>query len=48
MSIFPLKPTSSYVKAYFAALAQFQKHGHVTEGNTRSGFADLLKRGLFQ
>ncbi len=45
MSIFPLKPTSSYVKAYFAALAQFQQHGHVTEGNTRSAFSDLLKRG---
>ncbi len=44
MSIFPLKSTSTYIKAYFAALDQFQKHGHTTEGNTRSAFADLLKR----
>ena len=45
MSIFPLKPTSSYIKAYFTALDTFKKHGHTTEGNTRSAFADLLKRG---
>lgn len=45
MSIFPLKQNSTYIRAYFAALAQFQQHGHVTEGNTRSAFADLLKRG---
>ncbi len=44
MSIFALKPNSTYVKAYFAALDTFQKHGHTTEGNTRSAFADLLKR----
>jgi hypothetical protein len=34
----------SYVKAYYAALAQFHRHGHKTEGNTRSAFADLLKK----
>ncbi len=44
MNLFPLKPTSSYVKAYYAALKQFHEHGHTTEGNTRSAFADLLKR----
>src|ERR1035438_4200401 len=44
MSLFPLKPTHAPVKAYYAALAIFQKHGHTTEGNTRSAFADLLKR----
>ena len=36
MSLFPLKPTHAPVKNYYAALAQFQKHGHTTEGNTRS------------
>ncbi len=44
MSLFPLKPSHKPVKAYFAALATFQKHGHTTEGNTRSAFADLLKK----
>jgi hypothetical protein len=44
MSLFPLKPTHKPVKAYYEALAQFQKHGHTTEGNTRSAFADLLKK----
>jgi hypothetical protein len=44
MSSFPLKPTHKPVKAYYDALAQFHKHGHTTEGNTRSAFADLLKR----
>jgi hypothetical protein len=44
MSLFPLKPTHAPVKAYYAALAQFHLHGHTTEGNTRSAFADLLKR----
>jgi hypothetical protein len=44
MSLFPLKPTHAPVKNYYAALAQFQKHGHTTEGNTRSAFADLLKK----
>src|SRR5580692_4819410 len=44
MSLFPLKPTHAPVKAYYAALSQFQLHGHTTEGNTRSAFADLLKR----
>ncbi len=44
MSLFQLKPTHSPVKAYYAALAQFHLHGHTTEGNTRSAFADLLKR----
>jgi predicted helicase len=44
MSIFPLKPTSSYVKAYYAALAEFHEYGHTTEGNIRSAFADLLKK----
>ena len=42
--LFPLKPTHKPVKDYFAALATFQRHGHTTEGNTRSAFADLLKR----
>ncbi len=32
------------MKDYFAALATFQKHGYTTKGNTRSAFADLLKR----
>ena len=44
MSLFSLKPTHAPVKAYYAALARFQQHGHTTEGNTRSAFADLLKR----
>jgi len=44
MSLFPLKPTHAPVKAYYAALAQFHLHSHTTEGNTRSAFADLLKR----
>ena len=44
MSLFTLKPTHAPVKAYYAALAQFHLHGHDTEGNTRSAFADLLKR----
>ena len=44
MTLFPLKPTHAPVKAYYAALAQFQLHGHTTEGNTRSAFADLLKK----
>ena len=44
MSNFPLKPTHAPIKAYYAALAQFSQGGHVTEGNTRSAFADLLKR----
>ena len=44
MNLFPLKPSSTYVKAYYAALKQFHEHGHKTEGNTRSAFADLLKR----
>ena len=44
MSIFPLKPTHARVKAYYAALAQFHLHGYKTEGNTRSAFADLLKK----
>jgi hypothetical protein len=44
MSPFPLKPTHAPVKNYYAALAQFHLHGHTTEGNTRSAFADLLKR----
>ncbi len=44
MSTFPLKPTHKPVQTYFQALATFTKHGHTTEGNTRSAFADLLKR----
>jgi hypothetical protein len=44
MSLFPLKPTHAPIKNYYAALAQFQLHGHTTEGNTRSAFADLLKK----
>ena len=44
MSLFPLKPTHAPVKAYYAALDQFLKLGHTTEGNTRSAFADLLKK----
>jgi len=44
MSLFPLKPTHKPVKDYYAALAQFQLHGHTTEGNTRAAFADLLKK----
>jgi predicted helicase len=44
MSLFPLKPASTHIKKYYAALAQFQLHDHTTEGNTRSAFADLLKR----
>lgn len=44
MSTFPLKPSNKPVRAYFEALRTFEKHGHTTEGNTRSAFADLLKR----
>jgi predicted helicase len=44
MIAFPLKPASAYVKAYYAALAQFEKHGHTTEGNTRSAFDALLRK----
>jgi hypothetical protein len=44
MSLFPLKPTHKPVLAYYAALAQFHQHGNTTEGNTRSAFADLLKK----
>lgn len=44
MSQFPLKPTSAYIKAYYKALHHFHQHGYTTEGNTRSAFADLLKR----
>ena len=43
MSTFPLKPSHQIVKNYYAALSRFQEHGHTTEGNTRSAFADLLK-----
>ncbi len=42
--MFNLKASHKPVKAYYEALATFQKHGHTTEGNTRSAFADLLKR----
>jgi hypothetical protein len=34
MSLFSLKPTHAPVKAYYAALALFLKHGH-SEGNNR-------------
>ena len=44
MSLFPLKPTHAPVKNYYAALAQFHLDGHDTEGNTRSAFADVLKK----
>src|SRR5258708_4334411 len=44
MNLFPLKATSTYIKAYYAALVQFHQGGHKTEGNTRSAFADVLKR----
>ena len=44
MTLFPLKPAHAPVKAYYAALQRFLDHGHTTEGNTRSAFADLLKR----
>ena len=44
MSVFPIKPSHKPIKTYFEALALFHKHGHVTEGNTRSAFADLLKK----
>jgi predicted helicase len=44
MSLFALKATHAPVKAYYAALAQFHLHGHTTEGNIRSAFADLLKK----
>jgi hypothetical protein len=43
MSHFPLKSTHAPVKNYYAALAQFHQDSHVTEGNTRSAFADILK-----
>ncbi len=39
MSLFALKPTHAPVKAYYAALALFLKHGHTTEGNTRNVIA---------
>ncbi len=44
MTVFPLKSTSTYVKKYYAALQLFHQHGYRNEGNTRSAFADLLKR----
>jgi hypothetical protein len=44
MNLFPLKATSTYVKAYYAALVQLHQGGHKAEGNTRSAFADVLKR----
>lgn len=44
MSLFPTKPNSAYVKAYYKALKEFQENGYTTEGNIRSTFADLLKR----
>jgi hypothetical protein len=44
MSLFPLKPTHKPVLAYYASLDQFHQDGHKTEGNTRSAFADLLKK----
>jgi hypothetical protein len=44
MSLFPLKPTHAPVKNYYAALAQFRKYGHITEGNTRAAFSDILKK----
>ena len=44
MNLFPLKATSTYLKAYYAALVQFHQGGHTTEGNRRSAFADVLKR----
>jgi predicted helicase len=44
MSLFPLKSTHAPVKNYYAALAQFHLDGHDTEGNTRSAFADVLKK----
>jgi hypothetical protein len=40
----PAEATHAPVKNYYAALAQFHLHGHDTEGNTRSAFADLLKK----
>jgi hypothetical protein len=43
MSLFSLKPTHKPVKDYYAALAQFHKHGHTTG----SSCADLLERCLF-
>jgi predicted helicase len=44
MNLFPLKASHRSVKAYYEALATFTKHGHSTEGNTRSAFSDLLKK----
>lgn len=44
MSHFPLKSTHAPVKNYYAALAQFHQASHNTEGNTRSAFADILKK----
>ena len=41
MSLFALKPTHAPVKAYYAAHAQFQIHGHDTEGNARSVYTPL-------
>jgi len=43
-SLFTLKLTHAPVKNYYAALAQFHQHSHDTEGNTRSAFADILKK----
>lgn len=41
---FPIKAGSAYVKKYYEALRHYHQHGYTTEGNTRSAFADLLKR----
>jgi hypothetical protein len=44
MSLFPLKPTSAHVKKYYDALAVSHKRGHITEGNTRFAFEELLRK----
>ncbi len=44
MTLFPLKSSHKPVLNYYAALKQFHSGGHITEGNTRSAFADLLKK----
>jgi hypothetical protein len=43
-SLFPLKPRSAYIQAYYGALKSFKTHGHTTEGNTRHAFDELLRR----
>jgi hypothetical protein len=45
MSLFHLKPTHAPVKAYYAALAQFQLRGYDTEGTPLHYFVAVAWSG---